>query len=153
MSILESVKKIAVEILWPWIKEYVWPAIQAKLITELPELISWGIGKIKSGFSENSNSRESEAIANAKKAEEKANNSSNELEIAELRKEAEIWKKVANQYKEDLAVMQEKMQKIEEATNKVVKEEVMKVNPEIDFESTGVNLKIGETKISLPSPE
>lgn len=153
MSIFSSLKEVLAKYVWPWIKEHVLPAIQAYLVTAIPELIDWSMQKIKDIFRENSKQREKEAMDNAREAESKAEKSNSELEIAELKKEAEIWKKVAQQYKDDLDAIKLKVDVIEKETTAEVKEEIMKVDPEISFESSGINLTIGDSRISLPSLE
>lgn len=150
---LSSVRGFVIGNIWPWLKQYVWPAIHAKLISEIPLLVAWAAQKIKDIFSENSKERERDATEKAKEADLKAQESTDAIEIAELKKEAEIWRMVAQQYKEDLGAMKLKIDLIEQQTKAEIKEEINEVNPEVNLENGVLQLVMGGSKISIPGPD
>ncbi|MGZ4857392.1 MAG: hypothetical protein ACXVZU_03390 [Methanobacteriaceae archaeon] len=149
----KKITEAALDYIWPWIKEQVWPIIQTKILEEIAVSFPWFIQKIKDIFSQNSKEREHEARENAQAAEEKTKKTSDEVEIAELKKEAEIWRKVAEQYKKDLEDIKSKVTEVETEALEEIKEEVLKNDPDINFDNGSATLSIGGSNISLPQLE
>ncbi len=154
MSIKETVIKKAIEVLWPWFKEIVWPILQQYIIELITSAISGLVALIKRTFSEKSNQRAEEANANAAAAESKAQNSNPESnDYYTYKAEAEVWRKVAKQYEADIKDLKEKIDELEKNSKEDVSKQVEESTPDIKTASETTTLKIGEVTHSLPRLE
>lgn len=153
MSIKETVIKKAIEVLWPWFKERVWPNLQEYIVELIMSAISGLVSLVKRAFSENSKKRAEEAKANAAAAESKAQNSKPESsEYHTYKSEAEVWRKVAEQYEADIKDLKAKIDELEKASKEDISKQVGDSIPDIKMESEKkATLEIGNTTYSLPS--
>lgn len=150
MSFSAFIFEAVANIVWPWIKSNVWPIIMQKILSEVPILINWFIQKIKDLITEKSQMREQEAKEKAAQAEQKASSAKSQSEVEFYKREAAIWKTVAEQYKNDLADIKSKVSNIEKEMQTEVVTEIAKIDPEVTITPTGANVKISGNTINLP---
>jgi hypothetical protein len=129
-----DVIKKALEVVWPWIVENIWPVIQSQFITIFISSFGWFIEKIKELVKTKNEGRAKEAEENAVAAEKKADTETDESVIYGYRAEADVWRKVAEQYKEDLAELSMRVTELEEKTKKDLNDGIQESTPEVNFE-------------------
>jgi len=150
LSIFSKLIEKIVKIIWPWIKEHVWPLIQEQIISLFVHLLGWIVQKIKDLFESKSENRAEQAEEKAKSAENMAETSTDENEAHAYRAEAAVWREVAEQYRQDMEEMKKRIKELEDETEESAKNEVGKLNPDLGFESERPSLSIGGSVHQLP---
>ena len=153
MSIWQWVKKLIVEIFWPWFKEFVWPIIK-KAIEELISYIIGTVEKIKKWTSE-------KAKNNAENANKKADEFDKMAEFAKtheaheeadkFRAVAQVWREVAEQFRQENELLKREIDDISKTAKKEVSEKVDNLNIDLDFSHEKPKFMIGGNSYNLPA--
>ncbi|SDK76485.1 hypothetical protein [Microbulbifer yueqingensis] len=153
MSIVNTVREFLVATFWPWFKEYAWPIIKQHLIEIISSLVKIISEKIQGKMAEKASSQVNDFEVQAAKAEQSAMDSLDPNEIKKLKREAQIWREVAERLKKDNAALVKDLAEIAEKS-KIDTINSLK-NTELDIATEGENaiFTIGGTARSLPLVE
>lgn len=146
------IKKLS-EVFWPWVVKNIWPLVQQYIIQLAAEALAWLALRIKDLFNDKSNERAEQAKANSETAEQKAaeaGNNSNEYHA--YKAEAEVWRKVAEQYKKDIEDLTQKVTALENESIEEFKEDIHEFTPEVATSEQSATVKIGNTTHQLSKP-
>lgn len=152
MSVKEKIVNIALEKLWPWFTEYVWPILLRHLLGLIDSAFSGFAQRVKDTFGENSKKRAGEAKAKAADAETKAQNSDpGSKDYHTYKAESEVWRKIAEQYESDIKMLKEKVDELERTSKENVSEEAGKSVPDLNMTVSDITtLEISGITYPLP---
>jgi len=136
--------------LWPWFKESIWPLLREHVL----EIVSWALGKLKSGFKEwvetRSKTQQSEATHKAEEAEERARSANTETEKETYRAIAAVWQEVAEKFRVENELLKVKLEEFTSQAESEILEKVRASDPTIDTSADRPILLLENKKISVP---
>lgn len=144
------IKDVVVKVFWPWFLEAVWPAIKK----HAAQLILLGLDMLASAIKRlminRTKTRSDEANQQAAEYEKKAEVAENEIEAENYKKIAQIWREVAEKYRQDNEFLKNKMEELVADVKLDVLEKVdaLKINlhfkdkvPELTMDDQSYELK------------
>jgi hypothetical protein len=151
MAIGRTIIRVILEVLWPWFRDNVWPVIREEVVALLRQLFQDIRQWVEEWLSRQAR-REDEARASAevaREAEKQAAASGNFAEAEAQRRIAEVWKQVADSFREENEILKKQLKDLMSRGDDAMKQvREMKLRTSADHPS----FTIGGRELPLPPP-
>lgn len=101
--IYKKLVKWFVKVVWPWIVENVWPLLEEKIIEIFIKVATSFQGRLEEWFENSNRAKADIAQKKAEEAKAKSNSASSDAEAEKQRVIAEVWRQVAEQFRQENA--------------------------------------------------
>lgn len=151
MNIWQWVKKVIVEIFWPWFKEFAWPIIKKAIEDLVIYIVGIIIEKIKKWTSERAENNTENANQKADEFDKKAESAKTHEEADKFKAVAQVWREVAEQFRQENELLKREIDDISKNAEKEASVKVDELNIDLDFSHEKPKVLIGDDSYNLPA--